>query len=676
MKLALEEQYGVEEMISHGFSNTFYDLMKYTNAYMLVYIRESEKENLFFEVVKGDIAEHLIEGYFSWNKELKEKERKKREKAEGHIYTSIKVARDEDLVEQIGRRGFYFDLVDHDKVRSYRVKKQMHFILFKVYSALSNLIVIALLFPPPDLRWLCTCASVFLSRIFLGVTVHLMIQEMVVEEFCIQVQNLRFWLWDKRQNNTYRPSRPLTCQEEQQTVGQLSEVSNETHSAGLKLFLEMELGPVNDMLPLPLPPPDKTKDNILLFFKLYDFEIGKLRYVGRLFVKGIDKPVDILPKLNEMAGFDPSEEIELYEEIEFQPSVKCEHIDKKLTFRSRQMEDGGIICFQKSKSGGTRNRKYLDVPSFLEYVHDLLVIRFRKLEEPNEDDFILELPKLSTYEDIVKIVDDQLNLNDTSRIRLTSHDGFDQSPYFEPIVYWQMEHLSNMLVDGHQAVDILYYEVLPQLEGLQTETIVSHSGVTDEVNNFAIPEEVEYIYNCCPLPLQNEENPEEGKNLGHQIRLIHIFHFTRDTSQNQMFFEYFGVPFSLIIHEGETLAKIKERIQMNWQFPEEKFVKWNFAFIPSAGPIFRRVLKDNDIVSSHFQITDTHGPWMQHLGLEHSYRTPNRDYDADTMVWKCPRPKGNPYGDEFGTNFYQQLSFSLSLSISIFSLASLFSYLF
>lgn len=37
------------------------------------------------------------------------------------------------------------------------------------------------------------------------------------------------------------------------------------------------------------------------------------RYVGRLFVKNGGKPSEILTKLNEMAGFPPNEEIELYE---------------------------------------------------------------------------------------------------------------------------------------------------------------------------------------------------------------------------------------------------------------------------------------------------------------------------------------------------------------------------
>ena len=48
--------------------------------------------------------------------ERAEKEKKKKEKQEAHLYTIIKVARDQDLSSQIGSTQF-FDLVDHDKVQ-------------------------------------------------------------------------------------------------------------------------------------------------------------------------------------------------------------------------------------------------------------------------------------------------------------------------------------------------------------------------------------------------------------------------------------------------------------------------------------------------------------------------------------------------------------------------------
>jgi len=43
----------------------------------------------------------------------------------------LQIARDEDLMQQIGR-DIYFDLVDHERVRSFRIQKQVPFNHFKV----------------------------------------------------------------------------------------------------------------------------------------------------------------------------------------------------------------------------------------------------------------------------------------------------------------------------------------------------------------------------------------------------------------------------------------------------------------------------------------------------------------------------------------------------------------
>ncbi|KAE8700230.1 Ubiquitin carboxyl-terminal hydrolase 12 [Hibiscus syriacus] len=306
-KRALEEQYGggrgILPQTNPGFNNTPFKFTKYSNAYMLVYIRESDKDKIICNVDEKDIAEHLRERL---KKEQEEKEHKKKEKAEAHLYTIIKVARDDDLAEQIGK-AIYFDLVDHDKVRSFHIQKHTTFNVFK---------------------------------------------EEVAREFGIPVQFQRFWLWAKRQS----------------FVGTLREVSNKVHNAELKLFLEVELG-----LDLrPITPPYKTKEGILLFFKHYDPEKEELR-----------KPIEILSKLNKMAGYAPDEENDLYEEIKFEPSVMCEPIDKKITFRASQLEDGDIICFQKSLPvESTTQYRYPDVPSFLEYVHNRQVHSLHPLYQP------------------------------------------------------------------------------------------------------------------------------------------------------------------------------------------------------------------------------------------------------------------------------------------------------
>ncbi|XP_021617626.1 ubiquitin C-terminal hydrolase 12 isoform X6 [Manihot esculenta] len=624
MKRALEEQYGGEEeqlpQTNPGFNNSPFKFTKYSNAYMLVYIRESDKEKIICNVDEKDIAEHLR---VRLKKEQEEKEQKRKEKAEAHLYTIIKVARSEDLLQQIGK-DIYFDLVDHDKVRSFRIQKQMPFNLFK---------------------------------------------EEVAKEFGVPVQFQRFWLWAKRQNHTYRPNRPLTAQEEAQSVGQLREVSNKANNAELKLFLEVEFG--QDLRPIP--PPEKTKEDILLFFKLYDPLKEELRYVGRLFVKGSGKPLEILTKLNKMAGFSSDQEIELYEEIKFEPNVMCEHIDKKLTFRASQLEDGDIICFQKSPQVGSGEQcRYPDVPSFLEYVHNRQVVRFRSLEKPKEDEFCLELSKLHNYDDVVERVARHLGLDDPSKIRLTSHNCYSQQPKPQPIKYRGVDHLSDMLVHYNQTSDILYYEVLdiplPELQGLKTLKVAFHHSTKDEVviHTIRLPKqstvgdvindlktkvelshpsaelrllEVFYhkIYKIFPhnekienindqyWTLRAEEIPEEEKNLSPNDRLIHVYHFMKDPAQNQQV-QNFGEPFFLVIHEGETLAEVKVRIQKKLQVPDEEFAKWKFAFLSLGRPEY---LQDTDIVSSRFQRRDVYGAWEQYLGLEHSDNAPKRSYAAN-----------------------------------------------
>ncbi|KAJ6983687.1 hypothetical protein NC653_026490 [Populus alba x Populus x berolinensis] len=585
VKRALEEQYGGEEELPQtnpGFNNSPFKFTKYSNAYMLVYIRESDKEKVICNVDEKDIAEHLR---IRLKKEQEEKEQKRKEKAEAHLYTIIKVARSEDLLEQIGK-DVYFDLVDHDKVRSFRIQKQITFNLFK---------------------------------------------EEVAKEFGIPVQFQRFWLWAKRQNHTYRPNRPLTPQEEAQSVGQLREVSNKANNAELKLFLEVEVGQDS----VPVPPPEKTKEDILLFFKLYDPSKEELRYVGRLFVKGSGKPLEILTKLNEMAGFAPDQEIALYEEIKFEPNVMCEHIDKRLTFRSSQLEDGDIVCFQKPPQMGSNEQcRYPDVPSFLEYMHNRQVVRFRSLEKSKEDEFCLELSKLHTYDDVVERVANHLGLDDPSKIRLTSHNCYSQQPKPQPIKYRGVDHLSDMLVHYNQTSDILYYEVLdiplPELQGLKTLKVAFHHATKDEVviHTIRLPKqstvgdvindlktkvelshpsaelrllEVFYhkIYKIFPhnekienindqyWTLRAEEIPEEEKNLGPHDRLIHVYHFMKDTTQNQV---------------------------------------WKFAFLSLGRPEY---LQDSDIVSNRFQRRDIYGAWEQYLGLEHSDNAPKRSYAAN-----------------------------------------------
>ncbi|KAG6533565.1 hypothetical protein ZIOFF_007440 [Zingiber officinale] len=530
-KRALEEQYGGEEELPQtnpGFNNTPFKFTKYSNAYMLVYIRESDKEKIMCNVDEKDIAEHL--------------------------------------------------------------------------------------------------------------------REEVAKELGIPVQFQRFWLWAKRQNHTYRPNRPLLPQEEAQSVGQLREVSNKAHNAELKLFLEVELGP--DLSPLS--PPLKTKEDILLFFKLYDPEKEALRFAGRLFVKALGKPTEILPKLIEMAEFPANEEIELYEEIKFEPNVMCEHIDKRISFKSSQLEDGDIICYQKTLTSASRDQfRYPDVPSFLEYVRNRQVVHFRSLEKPKEDDFSLELSKLFTYDDVVERVACHLGLDDPTKIRLTSHNCYSQQPKPQPIKYRGVDHLSDMLAHYNQTSDILYYEILdiplPELQGLKTLKVAFHHATKEEVaiHSIRLPK------NSTVADVINDlKNKVELSRPDAELRLLEVFYHKiykifplgeKIENINDQYWtlraeeqvQNFGEPFFLVIKEGEALADVKLRIQKKLQVPDEEFAKWKIAFISLGRPEY---LQDSDVVSNRFQRRDIYGAWEQYLGLEHSDTAPKRAYTTNQCM--------------------------------------------
>ncbi|KAL7614149.1 hypothetical protein Lser_V15G07976 [Lactuca serriola] len=477
--------------------------------------------------------------------------------------TTIKVAvaRDADLFEQIGK-DIYLDLVDHDKVWSLCLEKQMPF-----------------------------------NRV----------KEEVAREFGVPVECQRFWTWAKRQNHTYRPYRPLTRLEETQSIGQLRTVYNKygNAEAELNLFLESVIGP--DLQPIP--PPSISEEDILVFFKLYDPVKLQLRYVGSLYVRSSQKPTEIVSKLNEKVGISPDEEIELYEEIKFERHHELD-----------QIKDGDIICFQKVFEAG--DHKYPNIPSFLEHVYYSQVVHFRSKGKPEEDAFTLELSKLHTYDDVADRVAKRLDMADPLKIRFSPHNVNLNRPDCDfPIEYPFEGILVDMLGTSNEGYDILYYEVLdvPLLDLQCQKTLkvayyhattakeepVIHSislheqsTVEDVLNEIkkkvnVSPPDAELrllllyrhrIYKVFRLwerivfiddtwVLRAEKIPEEEKDLKPGYRRIHVYHFIKEAQQKWGLQQVknFGEPFFMIIHEDETLVAIKPRIQCKLAVPDDEF---------------------------------------------------------------------------------------------------------
>ncbi|WJX78458.1 ubiquitinyl hydrolase 1 [Trifolium repens] len=238
--------------------------------------------------------------------------------------------------------------------------------------------------------------------------------EEVAKEFGIPARFQRFWLWEKRQNHTFRPSRPLTHIEEAQSVGQLRAVRN-VEEAELKLFLEVQRG--RDLRPIA--PLRRRGGNILLFFKLYDSEKEELRYVGWLLIR-------------------------LYEEIKFEPNVMCEPVDENLTFNGNQLENGDIICFQKAPvMDNEKHICYPDVPSYLEYVHNRQV-PFSPLATESEDENSLEEQNKNILAEEM-IVDKIIEAQQSKRDIETTYDEGTSKSNSSKLVSIDLEEIDAMI---------------------------------------------------------------------------------------------------------------------------------------------------------------------------------------------------------------------------------------
>lgn len=633
---ALSEQFGGEDenpppAPGYGNAPTF-KFTKYSNAYMLVYIRVSDWERIMCDVTKDDIADHLRKRL---EQEQAEKEQRQKEKAEAHLYCHLKIATDKDLKDQIGRTR-HFDLVDHDSVKSYRIKKQTKFTDFKL---------------------------------------------MVAEDLGIPVEKQRYWTWARRQNHTYRPARPLRPDEEELSLMDLREHREQggpttKHALmDLKLYLESPSETTGSLFKI-------SKHDIFLFFKMYDPQTETLAYVGRFFAHKNTKLQELFPVMCKLAGFEEEVDLDCFEEIKFEPTVMCERIDKRHALSPQaQLEDGDIICFQKVLTAEEAARyRHPYVKGYLEYIRNRRLVNFRKLEDPKEEGCTLELLKDMTYDQVNEALAQHLKLDNPKFLRLTQHNAYSHQPQRTPIKYQAINRLEQMLQHGNHTNEILYYEVLDipldDLEKLKTLKVAFHNDKTELASEHSIrlprestigdvlnelkkvlgkdyqdkkfrlmevfnskvfktcdpDENIEAIndayWNLRAEVVPDDEVSKEGE------RLIHVYHFNSD-KENPQLLTIFGDPFFLKIRDDETLGEIKQRIQTKLGISDEEYAKWKFAFVSIRYP--PEYLNDDDVVAVRFAKAHTQQTSEpNYLGLEHEDKAPKRSTQSYRYTYERP----------------------------------------
>ncbi|KAF9643693.1 cysteine proteinase [Thelephora ganbajun] len=258
-----------------------------TNAYMLVYVRETAIDEVLAPLTEEDTPPHL--GRRLNEERIQMMEARKRDR-EDHL--TAKVITDETFSLHQG-----FDLAVFDERN----------------GPLSDLPIFRALKKEKY--------RVFKSR--------------VARHFAYPESQIRLWVLVNRQNRTVRPDVSIPENEPSLTVEMIRN-NMDARFNDLRLYLEV------------LPDPSKKilLDNagtIIIFLKHFDTTRQSLLGIGKVHMPSASKLNNLIPIINERMTWASGKPLKLYEEVK--PGL-IELVNPKHTFDQRVMQHGDIVCFQ------------------------------------------------------------------------------------------------------------------------------------------------------------------------------------------------------------------------------------------------------------------------------------------------------------------------------------------
>ncbi|PKC11352.1 putative ubiquitin-specific processing protease 21 [Rhizophagus irregularis] len=613
-KEVLEDNYGGESPNANAITirSAGRNHKRFTNAYMLVYIRESNVDEILSPVVHEDIPEHLQKRL---EEERAEEERRRKEMEERHLYLIVKIVTAEKFKVHQG-----FDLANFDD-RQYPL------------------------------------SDVFTYKILKADT-YGSFKEHVARSFNIPTEQVRFWVLVNRQNKTVRPDAPiadaLTNTSMEEIHAKMTSRQNE-----MKLYMEVADKPINGKTWFPTVP---EANHIMVFLKYFDPDKQALEGLGHLYIQKFGKVGDITRVLCEKKEFPPDTPLKIYEEIK--PNM-IEEMKLKSTFQQSEIQDGDIICFQKALTEKeiqehTTSGRYWDIPHFYESLTLRIVVLFKpKLKDRDpKPEFEIVLNKKWTYDQVAGAAGTHLN-TDPLKLRFTTAHSTSGTPK-NVIKRTTNQTLSEMLQTAYLSppAHVLFYEMLKisivELEtkkfikvywlgntvkdeevielGFPKDAVVNdiideiskHEKVTSSSPNSRIrlfdvhhnkiqkeytgSEPIERIQEHTTL--YAEEIPQDEIHADQNDRTIQVYHFTKDPIRVH------GIPFKFVIKNGETLADTKVRLRHRLGMNEKDFSKVKIAIVPGASYAKPEYLEDDDIILSEKKLSNE-----ECLGLDHVDKT-------------------------------------------------------
>ncbi|CEI86488.1 Putative Ubiquitin carboxyl-terminal hydrolase [Rhizopus microsporus] len=593
LKEVLEDNYGGEALNTHP---KLRNMKRSTNAYMLVYIRESMQDEILREVTINDIPEHLVERF---KREQAEIERINKQRAEQHLYTKVYLVSDKSFQMNMGQDFVQGDQEDKEN-------------------------------QPP----------IVIRTVRKDITLKMFLEE-TVKEYNTSSDFFRFWILLNRDGQTVRLGILPTEEEQNMTLEEIRQAHHPDYPY-VRLYIEGALS--DPVTGFPSFPDVRTEYN-LIFIKLFDHNSQRIRGIGKLYVH-VDDPISsIEDEVNRMCGFSEGTPLNIYEEID---NETIEYVEKSETFSERRIENGDIFCVERELTP-EQNQVLKDRYACTNAADYLISLQHRIMvtfvpRHNHADDFDLVLRTDMGYEELVFRLAEAIDC-DPSHIRLMTPDFYGNPKstvkpmenltlwdiiqtmppcagdpprlFFEVLSMSLSEFAKNKIVKLNVCYPTLsqvtFYEVIvkknAQLIDLVND-IRDKFNIADEeeirffqVENHKFKGELDYNKIATDeIPIYVEAIPKEELEKGEEDFYIDVYHYQRDLARTH------SIPFKFLIIKDELFKDTKQRLQHRTGLGDKDWSKVKVNIVSK----FISCITDDD-----YKLSEHHFTKDEALGLDH-----------------------------------------------------------
>ncbi|KAJ3226189.1 hypothetical protein HK099_005415 [Clydaea vesicula] len=608
-KEALNDNYG--EISKPG--QQFRQSRKLTNAYMLVYVRNSQLDTILSPVTEADIPAHLRKIYNfvifipllveRLSKEREETEAKRKEHEDLHLYIFCKVITDEDIQNHEGFDLFDFDQLNKIKTNAfYRQQQEKNLLMEKQIQK-----------------------NIFKVK---KTDTFKKFKEIVGDRFQTEM-SFRLWNMVTRKNKTIRTEQPISdFDNENKTMEELQLLIS--RNSEMKLYLELpDIEKINNKSNLNAIKQFTDKDvPIMLFLKYFDPFSQTLEYVGKVTVPSRSmKVMELMPLLLNRKKLPSDTNLILYEEVK---QGMIDLIKPNKSFINLELLDGDILCYQKELTAKELERlqleqpnQHLTIPDYFDFISNRVVVLFKEfpamdhglqlgMKENLKNNVEVVLSIKMSYDQVAKKFSEALGKDiDPMKLRFTScsNSGLPKLP----IKRVEKLMLSDMLsAGGHyrQQVNVLFYEKLDC-------SIIEF----DSKRNLKVLYVDENLREFGPLEflvLKAATFSEIEKMLSEKLKLNENAKIKFFDIQYGKAYQYFETEDSIsklgenstLTAQGEVFSETRIRLQKRIDYNDKDFSKVKICFCSGDASTLR--LFSNDEV-----LYNILNPKTEYIGLDH-----------------------------------------------------------